>query len=88
MLVKIYPSELIITPDPWALAVKELLLKIELTEYSTLIPTIDGLTFWATAIDVSEYSVREIIWEFIFVPVDVELDVPSDVIDELALPSK
>ena len=43
-----YPSSLIITPDPSAVAVDWLREKIELTEYSTLIPTIEGKTFWAT----------------------------------------
>lgn len=43
-----------ITPEPSAFAVEVPLLKIELTEYSTLIPTIDGFTWDATETAVSE----------------------------------
>jgi len=50
-----YPSSLIIIPEPFAVAVVEERLKIELTEYSTLIATIDGCTFFATPTAVSEY---------------------------------
>ena len=48
MLVKIYPSSLIIIPEPLAVAVLGVLLKIEFTEYSTVIATIEGCTFLAT----------------------------------------
>lgn len=55
-----YPSSLIIIPEPFAVAVVEERLKIELTEYSTLIATIDGCTFFATPTAVSEYPWSEI----------------------------
>ena len=64
MFVKIYPSSLIITPEPFAVAVPGFLLKIELTEYSTVIATIEGWTFFATPTAVSEYPWSEINWVF------------------------
>ena len=53
-----------ITPDPSALAVDWLRENIELTEYSTFIPTIEGNTFWATYTPVSEILDNET--KFIF----------------------
>ena len=53
MLVNIYPSSLRIIPDPSAVADCEPL-NIEFTLYCTLIPTIDGKTFVATFVAVSE----------------------------------
>mgnify|MGYP001859304444 CR=1 FL=1 len=54
LFVKIYPSSLIITPEPSAVAVEELRENIELIEYSTFIPTIDGNTFFFFYTPVSE----------------------------------
>ena len=59
LFVNIYPSLLIITPEPSAVDVEAFLEKIELTEYSIWIPTIDGKTFCATATPVSEYPVKD-----------------------------
>ena len=51
-------------PEPLAEDVLWVLLKIELTEYSTLIATIEGCTFFATPVAVSEYPCKEISWVF------------------------
>ena len=55
-----YPSSLITIPEPSASAVPCLFINIEFTVYSTFIPTIDGCTFAATAIPVSEYFSNDI----------------------------
>ena len=55
---------LIITPEPSAVAVDVDLENIVLTEYSTLIPTIEGSTFCATATPVSDILDKDTKFKF------------------------
>ena len=61
MFVNIYPSSLIIIPEPEAVAVEDPPLPnidVVFTVYSIFIPTIDGKILFAAYTAVSEYSLR------------------------------
>ena len=68
-------------PEPLAVALEEVGLNIEFTEYSTVIATIEGCTFWATPTAVSEYPCKEINWVFKFT--EELLLLSSEVVAEL-----